>query len=356
VSVRGPAALAAALPYLIDAPLAGCVVLALIREDSSLGFTAHRAMPPMPVAASQEVLSSWAADVGRDIGAGVAALAVMPGERLAVALFLPPGSGCPPPWLGSAILAECPLGPEALDVLAVFDGRWRSLVCAEESCCPQAGLPIADNSDAMLVAAELVGAGLSVTTDAQAAHRERDLAARCAEVGSFLDALPYPRSISARRLLLRQVWPVVRTTPQDIPASMVACLAAAADRPGVRDALLLRMARASKRDPNFWKRQVDLWSEVVRTTPDDWGAGPACLLAVAHWAAGDVREALVAAETSLALQPGHRMAELVQQLLLQGNAPQEWFARMLRISEPDCLRFDRPRPAAGPSQGRKAAG
>ncbi len=343
VSVRGPAALAAALQYLVDSPCDNRVVLAVVGMDNLLRYAAHTHLPTYPAGASPEVRHQWADDVGRLIQTGLAALAPSPDERAAVVLYLPAAFGGPTPEFARRIRSAvwpAPFG--LLDVIAVFEGRWRSLACVDEACCPSAGSPILDDGAAVEVCAELVGAGLAVRTGPRAPlpTSQRSI------IAHLLAGMPYPRTVGSRRSLLRRAWPLVAQPPLELAPQQVAALVMAADRPGVRDALLTRMARAAGAEASWWQTRAGLWRDVLHAAPADWASGPACMAAVSSWAIGDAAGATAAVEQALQSEPDHRMAALIGTLLAKGIPATDWFTRMSAIGEADCLRFDRPPSAA----------
>jgi hypothetical protein len=65
---------------------------------------------------------------------------------------------------------------------------------------------------------------------------------------------------------------------------------------------------------------------------------------VSAWSLGQRRDALFALHAAHRDQPGHRMTVLLGQLLISGAEVQQWFASMRRLSEAECLLFDRPAP------------
>lgn len=349
ITVRGPAALAAALPYLIDTPLPGSIILAVINGNSSLGLTAYKALADYPSGASPEVQRHWASDVGRLAVEGLRSCSAGPGEYLALVIYLPSALGRPPSWFTPLLRSQGLLpAPHVLDIMLVFGDRWRSVVCDNEACCPADGAVIMENSDAALVAAELVAAGLTPGGSAVPA-------ARVAEVGALLDAMPYPRNVKARRRLLHRVWPLILQPPAVLDDQMAVLLAMAADRPGVRDAILTRLARLDD-DPQRWQQQFDLWAGVAVAVPDRWLAGPACMVAIAAWCMGEDGAAEVAVGHAMAVEPGHRMGNLIKQMLDKQLPSSVWFERMRGIDEADCLRFDRPPAAERRGPEAKAAG
>lgn len=67
--------------------------------------------------------------------------------------------------------------------------------------------------------------------------------------------------------------------------------------------------------------RVDLWRDVVRRVPDELVAGPAAVLAVTAWLAGDGALAWCAVDRCRAVQPDHPLAELVATVLVEAVSP-----------------------------------
>jgi hypothetical protein len=92
-------------------------------------------------------------------------------------------------------------------------------------------------------------------------------------------------------------------------------------------------------------RHVDLWTDLVRRSPDDLLAAPAALLGFAAWLAGDGALAWCALDRCTAVAPEYSMAGLVGDLLLQAMPPSTWTG--IAASE---------LPVFGPEVGPGAAG
>lgn len=352
LKIRGPAALAAALPYLVECPPEGGIVMAVLGPDNMLRLTAHRALPEGPGAQSPEARGAWAEEVGRVVREGLARLDLLDGERIALVIYLPRGLHPLPVGLAAQLFPDAgAVPPEMLDAIAVFDGRWRSLVCADERCCPPEGLRILDSADAVDASVALIASGL----DREARPRPLPLPMPDrAAIEEHVTATTFPGSFDARQAVLHQVWPLMVDPAHVWTAHHVALAVLAADRPGIRDALLVRMARRGRRpaDRQWWQQQWRLWTSITATAPVGWEPGPACLRAVCAWALGDVMDALRALDEALEADPHHRMAVLLDDLVSRGTPASRWFASMRRIDEAECLRFDRPPPTRGSGGGQ----
>lgn len=335
IAIRGPAALAAALPYLLHVPVAGRLVITTLEAGRWAQGASYVELPDFPRGGSAELRGQWADDVGALAAEGV--LRVEPDDlSAAVVLYLPADVRLDDRFCMERIRTAIPPQARArmVDVVAVGDGRWRSIMCRDDECCPGAGQRILDDPEAVRVSAELVGAGLAIAPEPDPAARAR--------VRAALGDLPWPGSFDDRQELLLGVWPLVVDPGSDLDPRDAARLVMAADRPGVRDALLSRLARAAAPDAAPWALQEVLWDKVAALAPIEWAAGPACMLAVALWGQGDLAGAARAADLALSTDPAHRMAGLIERLVEAGVAADDWMHRLGRLDEAACLRFDRP--------------
>jgi hypothetical protein len=349
LQVRGPAALVAAVPYLLPEAGSASVVVATVTQQSVLRALIGAPLPAFPGGGSPEVCRSWADDVGRRMTTLMAELPLAQGESHAVVVRLPEQFSAAPAWFGERILATSPAWTDnVLDVLAAFDGRWRSLICRDESCCPPQGAVVLDHPDAVAVAAELIGLAGAVAVqdrgDAWSDGSWDDDPAPEPDVATALAALPVASDPVARRVLLEQVWPLLGAGAGPTRSWEVALLGHAAMRPGVRDALLVRMAARHVRAGAPWSR----WSEVLRgvaeALPPGRSAGAWCLAGACAWADDDPQEALECLTAALEAEPQHRMAKLVQRLVVEQQHAGPWLSRMARVREDVCLAYDRRTP------------
>ena len=74
------------------------------------------------------------------------------------------------------------------------------------------------------------------------------------------------------------------------------------------------------------------------------GAGVSIEKAISAWSLGQSQDSYTAVSAALRDQPGHRMTVLLGQLLITGADVEQWFAGRRRLSESECLLFDRPAP------------
>lgn len=113
----------------------------------------------------------------------------------------------------------------------------------------------------------------------------------------------------------------------------------------VRDAV---WARITPDEATLHRR---LWSRVARHVPRRHRAGPASLLAVAAWQAGDTALARAAVETALAARPGYAMAVLMERALGWGLSAERWARHMAENADAFEIEGE-PEGEVGPGPGR----
>jgi hypothetical protein len=196
------------------------------------------------------------------------------------------------------------------EVLRVHDGRWWSLTCPDQRCCPPGTqLPVNDP----------VSTRLLVATGSPAASRA-DVAATLApvsqsdidDVRAALDAVP-----AATRT---ELYAAVRAAcdsgaPSPIPADSAGralLLHALSD-------LMVRDACCTWNDSSAF----NLWRNLVPIAPPGWVAPVATLLALTAYQRGEVALAAVALERATLDDPGYVLAQLVGEVLALGTPPGE---------------------------------
>lgn len=157
--------------------------------------------------------------------------------------------------------------------------------------------------------------------DGRVTHRSRDeLAAsldpdpgRRAEVARVLARTPALGADEVSALLAD----CLATGREPGPVEMAGLLQALVD-PRVRDVAWLSMTRADA------VLHVDLWSQVVRRTPDERLPGAAAVLGFAAWLSGSGALAWCAVDRCLAVDPDHVLGGYVAQLLERAVPPGAW--------------------------------
>ena len=249
-------------------------------------------------------------------------------------------------------------GVSVLDVVLVDAGRHRSLLCEDAACCPPEGQELGDVS-ATRTAAAMVLRGRALVEDesalvadvapdpwpaellrSQAPHDDGDgddllarwqalVAARMAEDGAVADPtpdqvawlVPAMRDRNLRDALLVSLLPGgVRLARRFARGQIL----------GVPD---LGAAEARRPDPALFAAGRALLAAVARGAPAGSRAEALALLAWMGWWQNDGVRARLLAAMALREHPGHRLAGLVDTLLLHG-VPPAWLVAAGSAPEP----------------------
>ncbi|MFF5172297.1 DUF4192 domain-containing protein [Micromonospora sp. NPDC000089] len=328
LTVRSPADLIAAVPYLLGFHPADSVVVLALRGRRII-FAAradlpdHDTDPRLPARHLGGVLHRQDAETVTVIGYG-------PAERVTSTVDAL-----------RATLADT--GLPVLEALRVTDGRFWSYLCTEVDCCPPDGT--AYDPGASQVAAAAVFAGQVALPDRAA------LTAQVAPAGDR-GAMRAAGVRAERRLLdlLREAPSADVVGGRSVRAAGVAAVRAAMRRHRRGERLTddevawlsLLLTHLPVRD-HAWERtdgrdeDIDLWGDVLRRAEEELIAGPGSLLAFGAWRAGQGALAAVALERVLAAHPDYSLAQLLDDLLRRGVPPSEldgWPA----VGEPGVLR------------------
>ncbi|MFD6662768.1 DUF4192 domain-containing protein [Micromonospora chalcea] len=364
LSVRSPADMVAAVPYLLGFHPADSVVVVAVRGRRVV-FAARGDLPapgadPGPAARHlAQVVARQDADAATVVGYG-------PATRVTGVVDA----------IGDALTAA---GLVVLDALRVTDGRWWSYLCAEPSCCPPEGTPY--DPAASQVSAAAVFAGQVALPDRAA------LAAQVSPVDGPV-RLAMRRATSRARLRLAALTggtssqsgrgpaagsphegpePVDGTAPvgngsadRSGPGGGPGDGDVRADGAGPGDspravrsagtaavrAAFRRQRRGERLDDDevawltvllthipvrdhAWSRtdgrdaDISLWTDVTRRAEPDLIAAPGCLLAFSAWRSGHGALAAVALERVLSAHPGYSLAVLLDEALRRGVAPSQ---------------------------------
>lgn len=317
VTLRGPADILAALPYVLGyRPAASVVLVSLRGQRGRVGLSLRADLP-----ASEDVAT---------VCAELVAHLVRDGATEAIAAVY----GDPDPLLWPELrrvldAAALPLR----EALRVTDGRWWSYLCSDRSCCPTDGTPIrsaADPDGPTLVTATMVGAGLAALDSRQALADTIRAPSRDAAL-AMQRLLERVAEATARRLVrpgglasCRREW------QRDVVARLQGALAV--PPPTLPDeqvaALLVALADVPTRDVAAgWVEGArgdaarGLWAELTRRAPRPYDVAPATLLANAAWRDGQGALARIAVERALTSDPSYRLALLLQRVLDDGINP-----------------------------------
>ncbi|MFJ6199512.1 DUF4192 domain-containing protein [Micromonospora sp. NPDC092111] len=316
LTVRSPADLIAAVPYLLGFHPTDSVVVVAMR-GRRIVFAARADLPDrgtdpeLPARHLGDVLSRQDAESATVVGYG-------PAGRVT-------------PAVDAVRAALAAAGLAVLDALRVTDGRYWSYLCAEPECCPPDGNPY--DAGASQVAAAAVFAGQVALPDRAALTAQVTPAE-----GVDRAAMRRAGDLAERRLL-----GLLESAPADdvlggdtVRSAGVAAVRAARRRhrrgePLTDDEvawLTLLLTHLPVRD-HAWERtdgreaDIALWAEVLRRAEPELIAAPASLLAFAAWRAGQGALAAVALERALAAHPDYTLAQILDDLLRRGVPPAE---------------------------------
>lgn len=208
-------------------------------------------------------------------------------------------------------------GIEVIDVLRVHDGRWFAVLPGRDPAAYR-GVPF--DCDAHPFTARAVFDG-RVTRASRAELRATldPVADGVAESSALLAEVPAPLSpAQVRALVAADLVTEGPDRPEPWAVEVLVPLALALRDPAARDQAWCGLSRGTA--PHW----VAAWSDAVRRLPDELVAGPAAVLAVAAWLAGEGALAWCAVERCRAVEPDHSLARLVADLLDEACSPDLW--------------------------------
>lgn len=315
LSLRAPADVLAAIPYLLGFVPADSVVVLGLRAKK----ITFQVRVDLPAPADTH-------DFGKTISAIVAR------QRVTRALIV--GYGAEAAVTPAVRELRVELRRRRIDVpeaLRVTERRYWSYVCTNPSCCDPAGMAFDVTTSA--VAASATVAGLT------ALPSREDLAARLAPLGGREALAMRDASMRADMRLCELI---DRRSDDAALESLIAAGRAAVDMATLRFThggalddddvawLGLLLVNVSVRDYAWEKVGDDLtvnvavWSEVVRRVDPDLAAAPATLLAFAAWRNGDGAVASIALDRAVDADPHYGMARLLSAAFNGGMSPTEY--------------------------------
>jgi Domain of unknown function (DUF4192) len=203
-------------------------------------------------------------------------------------------------------------GLEVIDVLRVHEGHWFAILPGRRPEC-YAGVPFDPGAHPFTARAVFDG---RVTRGSR-----EELRATLDPVPDAVDASAAVLATSPAPLAADAVREQVAAHAHDgacFATEVLVPLALALHDPDSRDEAWGGMSRPTAR------AHVELWSDAVRRLPDALVTGPAAVLAVAAWLAGDGALAWCAVERCRAVEPAHSLAGLVADLLDGACSPDLW--------------------------------
>lgn len=321
LSLTSPSALVAAIPYLLGFhPARSAVVLWL--EGGRILLTQRLDLPPADGGADDPWLRAvWghaAADRAEEL------VLVCVDEQLR------------PPLVERLVECAGVAGVQVRDVLLVVEGRWRSLLCDDPSCCPDGGRPV-PAAEVDRIAAEFAVLGRAplpsredlvrgMAADPPDAAVVAALAVVDAVPDGGLEAWRDDRIADALALLERSG--PGRPAP-DALASVIAGLADVR----VRDTVLWEVAGRPVED---CETGVAALLVAVRAAPEGRVAPVATCCAALCWLAGDGARALTALDRAQADDPGYSLADLLRTSIGAGLPPSAWREALGALSRQEC--------------------
>jgi len=325
VRAGSPAALLRLVPHLLGfMPEESLLVIGVTPPRDRIHVTLRYDLPDPPEA-----------DLVADIAAH--AVGVLSAQRLTAAVVI----GYGPETLVTPVANELrdvarQAAIDVRDFLRVQDGRYWSYVCANQACCPPAGVPFDAAAIDPAEAEALASVGDRILASRAA------LAARVAPLGGIAAESMRQATRRAEQHIAQLLAKVRKSARLGAARHMIAAEGLAAVgamitryREGGRFATDYEIARITvalrdlrvrddawaRMDPGHAEAHQRLWTDVARRAQPGYVAAPAALLAFVAWQSGDGALANVALDRALADDPGYSMALLLRQVITAGAPP-----------------------------------
>jgi hypothetical protein len=320
--LRDPIDLLAAVPFLLGYHPSDSVVVIGVHHEAYL-LCVRYDLPPVGTDPDEYLRTRIEDPVLTLRRQGVSAVLLVgygPPERVAPSME----------WLQDAYRRG---GYNVLEALHMHQGRFRSALCSDPSCCPPEGRAI-ELRDTR-VAAECTVAGRVALPDREAYEAQlrpmggspRQAMRRAAALADerLYAMLTHPPSQgTVERALLMEGRAVVveaeerHRRGERLDDDEVAWLAVLLRVTAVRDVAWSRITGG----PESLQRHRELWLDVLRRCQPDVSVAPLCLFAFAAWRCGELALARLALETALDLDPGYRMAaDVLYPMVVSGLPP-----------------------------------
>ncbi|MFG2003278.1 DUF4192 domain-containing protein [Spirillospora sp. NPDC048911] len=233
------------------------------------------------------------------------------------------------------------------EALRIHSGRWWSLTCVDDTCCPILGQPY--DSSTTAIAAQATFSGHVALPDRAA------LARTLAPLqGEPRTAMRAATDRAEQRFLS---WTREGLTPAEIQsrlsASGLAILSALTPHPADDDVAWLGVTLTSMRvrdeawiriDTHDPQRDIDFWRAILRRVEEPYAAAPACLLALAAYAAGDGGLANLALDRAQDADPAYSLAQLLRAVIEAGIPPSDLNKAMTMTPEALAAAYDSRKP------------
>ncbi|MFI1765038.1 DUF4192 domain-containing protein [Streptomyces sp. NPDC020800] len=360
VTLRSPAELADALPYLLGYRPEDSIVLVALHDHGGPGRFGGRARLGIP--AAEEDWSAAARQLVQGLVTGCGRRGARP-ERMVAYVCQEPGGGetgrdvmlrLQP--LAQLLRTECgTLDVPVIEALCISDGRFWSYCCPAEGCCPGDGTPMGLPGTSVLAAAATY-AGIQV----RGTLRELRVRLQPWETGAALEqeiALDAAGMSLVPRILDDTARASVAEETLELAERVIRRLAAAPPVSGTYPAdmrddellandeaatLILGLQDRTTRDRAAAWMEGDeaapalrLWRALARRCVGPYGehaAAPLTLVGWVAWSSGDELEAREALAMALGADPDYLFARLLHQACNEGLDPE---------SIRRCLRADR---------------
>ena len=302
-----------AVPFLIGFKPADSLVLISIR-DGEIGMAMRI---DIPLAISSEEIEMLVQHFRRDDAQSALLVAYMPSERFDGDLLLIS--------IGAALIRE---GITIQESIVVIDGRYRSIICRDPSCCPPYGIsmPTIENSQ---YAAEHVIAGIPMPYEniseligSISATRDFDSSEWCAEVSLYAvdENLDDERELGVVRrdgvesmqLLLDEFRLGRGPTDRNLCARLI----------GRMSDVQVRDFALGIHSEDTYDLYFAMWRELLRMAPPGFIAPIACVVAAMAYENGDGALAQKAVDRAIADGESYPLAGLLRRVFNAGWPPQ----------------------------------
>jgi len=366
LSLHGPADLVAAVPFLLGFEPEQCIVAVFLNSDDGRVVVTMRVDEP-PAAASADFCHFWRNQceqvaahnsVGRVVlvsygsrESNLTTSTTDSGDDSAPNYSMPIHSDSDTDESLSMQLLMAALANESEEVgllvcdqLHVSRGRWRSLLCSDNECCPPTGNDI-DEARRNRIAAEFVHEGIAVLSDrTEIAEQLAALPETDSKVIEFrqlladkqreLNELPVAGEVDLTSIRVKHLEGIVALLPAGDRGVVAAAVVAFAET-RLRDGLLHMLTQTL---PVEDRRKVETHLSVAtRMVSPSYCAPTATVVAGLAWQRGDGALAMAALKLALASDPTYSLARLLQRAIDRAVPPQVWVDAIANTTVQECL-------------------
>jgi hypothetical protein len=228
------------------------------------------------------------------------------------------------------------------DILWVYDHKWASYLCSDESCCPKEGRSL-EIEKPSIARTELVLAGRSVATKKSDLKDFLEITTVNQDLIPLISQFARQKAKSEHNKTIEK-WESTQfkflTAPKafkELDLKLYARLLLGLTDIPVRDALLAHHIDLAqiKEDPNQYLFQIaQNWAQVAKVAPQTFRPSICTCIAVFMWQAGEGILARSAVDFALAQDPQFHLAKLINNALDSGKPPWEFRDAFTKISNP----------------------